>query len=125
MRLALIVLVAGFGCAAAPASEVYRWVQEGEVYYGDRPKQEAELLEVKPGSGPGEPPEEVQARAEKMAECERLKEQLASYKRAPGLKEVNALGGERVMSPEEHRKLIALTEKKVTEACAPPAAASP
>ncbi len=119
MILAVSVLLA---CAAASAGEVYKWTdKDGRVHYGDRPKHEAEALDTKPGSGTGEPSESEAARLAREAECQKKKAQFETYKNAPSISEVDNLGKTREYTPAEREQFLALSEKKVAEACAPPA----
>lgn len=121
MRTIIAILLAGC-CGAAAAEEVYKWTdQNGRVHYGDRPKAGAQVVDVKPGSGTGEPSDEEAAKtaAAKAAECDSKKKQLAGYRSAPSIKEINGLGEEREYSAEEKQKLIARVEQQVTAACGP------
>jgi hypothetical protein len=103
---------------AASAVEAYKWVdKDGTVHYGDKPKHEAQFVDVKPGSGDGPTPD---TRAHD-AECEREKAQLETYRKAPGFKETNALGQTRDYTPEESKQYLDNFEKKVNQACAPQA----
>ncbi|HUS24927.1 MAG TPA: DUF4124 domain-containing protein [Candidatus Binatia bacterium] len=120
MRLALMLSM--LLCASVQAAEVYKWVDsDGKVHYGDRPKHDAEALDVRPGSGaatsaaPGDP-------AARAAACDDKRKQLESYRKAGAIKEQDALGRMREYTPEERAQLLALTEKQVAEACSPAAA---
>lgn len=122
MRLIVVIAIVTFA-AAASAAEVYRWVDEnGKVHYGDRPRPGAERMEVAPPGGSGDPadPEAAKTAAARAAECESKKKQLAGYRQAPTIKEINGLGEEREYNAEQKQKLIALTEQQVAAACGPP-----
>jgi hypothetical protein len=126
MRLGLFVLFAMCASLAVHAGDVYKWVDKnGNVHYGDKPRQSAEQVEVKPGSGTGQPanPDAAKAEAERAAQCERMKAKVKTYKDASTVKETDALGHTRDYSEQERQQLIAQTEKKAAEACAPPKAA--
>lgn len=112
-------------CASALAGEVYKWVdKDGNVHYGDRPKQGGEALDVRPGSGTGTPAETAQAQASRDADCQRKRQQLETYRKASAIKETDSLGRTKEYTPEERAQFVALTEKQVAEACAPPPAAN-
>jgi len=118
--IALSVLLV---CAAATAGEVYKWKdKDGRIHYGDQPKHEAESVIVEPSSGSGEPSEGEAARLAREAECQKKKAQLESYRRAPSISEIDNLGKQREYTPAEREQYLAMTEKKVAELCAPPAA---
>lgn len=119
MRLMMILLLAG-GCAAANAGEVYKWVdKDGKVHYGDRPKHAAEQIIAAPVAGETADPEAAKAADARTAECGRKKAQLENYRKASSIKETDSLGRTREYSDEERQKLLALTEKEASEACAP------
>jgi hypothetical protein len=127
MRLTIVLLTALLCAAAAQASEVYRWTdKDGVVHYGDKPKTGAEALDVRPGSGTGEPsdPEAAKTQAARDAECQRRKTQLDTYKKASAIKETDNLGKTREYTAAEREQFLAQTEKQVAEACAPPPAAA-
>ena len=103
--------------ASALAAEAYKWVDaDGTVHYGDKPKHSAEFMDIKPGSGSG-PSSEQLGRA---AECQKVKAELADYRSAAGLNEVDALGRKRELTPDERRQFLENYQKKVDEACEPP-----
>ena len=108
-------------CAAASAAEVYKWKdKDGRLNYGDRPNHQAEAVNVDPNSGTGVPSDSEAARLAREAECTKKKAQLENYRRAPSISEVDNLGKTREYTPAEREQFLAITEKKVAEACAPP-----
>lgn len=125
----VVTLLALALCAGAvSATEVYRWVdRDGIVHYGDRPKHDAEQLDVRPPGGESPPPDadaEKAAQA-RIAECERQKAQLEIYRKAPSLKETDSLGRTHEYTPAERSKFLALMEQKMNEACASATANAP
>lgn len=124
---AIPALMAMILATTVSASEVYRWVdKDGRVHYGDKPKaQQAEQVQPKPGSvlgGAAPSSDEAAAQAAaRAAECARKQQQLATYKKAPSIKETDSLGRTREFTREEHDRLIALTEEQVAAACNPAA----
>jgi hypothetical protein len=122
MRPIIVALSVFLVCAAASAGEVYKWKdQDGRVHYGDRPKHDAEAVNVEPGSGTGVPTDAEASRQAREAECQKKKAQLENYRRAPSISEIDNLGKQREYTPAEREQFLAMTEKKVAEACAPPA----
>jgi len=118
----IVVLCALLLCAAASAAEVYKWKdKDGRVHYGDQPKHVAEPVEVQPGSGTGVPSDAEAVRLAREVECQKKRAQLDTYKKAPSISEVDNLGKQREYTPAEREQFLAMTEKKVAEACAPPA----
>jgi hypothetical protein len=114
IAVAFLALVA----FAAQAGEVYKWKdKDGRVHYGDRPKHGAQALDI-PAAAPLDPAAE-QAAADRAAECARKRKQLETYRNAPSISETDNLGRTREYSEAERQQLIALTEKKTNEACAP------
>ena len=123
MRLTIAIAIAVFA-TAAQAGEVYKWKdKDGKVHYGDRPKHEAQALDVP--DAPVLDPAAEKAQADRAAECARKKAQLETYRAAPSISETDNLGKTREYTEAERQQFIALTEKKVAEACAPQAAAAP
>lgn len=121
MRTIIAILLAGC-CGVAAAQQVYKWTdKDGRVHYGDKPRQGAQVVDVTPGSGTGEPddPEAAKTAAARAAECETRQKQLDGYRKAPSIKEISGLGEEREYSAEERQKLIARTEQQVAAACGP------
>jgi hypothetical protein len=128
MRAILFALITICATSALAAGDVYKWVDKnGNVHYGDKPKEGGEQLTVKPGSGSGEPsdPAAAKADADRAAACEKKKQQLQTYREAGVIKEKDALGHTREYSDQERSDLIALTEKQVGEACSPAAKPAP
>jgi hypothetical protein len=123
MRLILALSLA-LACAAASAGEVYKWRdKDGRLHYGDRPKDaQAESVTVSPPSGGDEPAANPGAEKDRMAECQRKRAQLESWRAAPTMSEVDNLGRTREYTPAEREQFLAMTEQKVAELCAPPKA---
>ena len=122
------ITIAVFAAAASFAAygDVYKWVdQNGNVHYGDKPKQGGEHVDVKPGSGTGEPTgaEADKSKADRQALCDKKKAQLATYKNAGKVTETDSLGRVREYNEQEKAALIAKAEKDAADACAPPKAA--
>lgn len=118
----LIALSVLLVCAAASAGDVYKWKdKDGRVHYGDQPKHDAEAVNVTPGSGTGEPSEDLAKQQAREAECQKRRAQVETYRKAPGISEVDSLGKSREFSPAEREQFIALQEQKAQAACAPPA----
>ena len=117
----IIVLSMLLACAVASAGEVYKWKdKDGRVHYGDKPKSgQAEAIEVDPKSGTGEPSEAAAESQARAAECKQKKDQLAAWRSAPTMSEVDNLGRTREYTPAEREQFLAMTQKKVDELCAP------
>lgn len=119
MRLIAFALLAAMVSLSAHADGVYKWTDKnGNVHYGDKPKEGGQQVDVKPSSGSGSP--DAKLDAEHAAQCDKAKAQLESYKKASIIKETNALGQERTYSSQEKQQLIAKAEKDAADACAPP-----
>ena len=120
MRTILAVSLA-LACAAASAGEVYKWKdKDGRVHYGDKPKTgEAESVTVTSPSASGEPSAAETERRGNEAECQQKKAQLAAWRRAPTMSEVDNLGKTRQYTPAERDQFLAMTQQKVDELCAP------
>lgn len=108
--------------AAAPASgKTYRWTDErGRVHYGDISAPRSERVEIQPGSGItlAQPtPAELEA-ATRAQDCERRRDQLASYRRAEEITETDALGKTRSYTADERERLLLRVQQQVQEACA-------
>jgi hypothetical protein len=118
---AVLVLSLVFVCAAASAAEVYKWRdKEGRLHYGDKPKHEAQAVEVVPSSGTGQPSPAVAEMQARDAECLEKKAQLEAWRKAPSLSEVDNLGKQREYSKAERDQFLAMTERKVQEICSRP-----
>jgi len=119
----IIVLCAVLACATAAAGEVYKWKdKDGRIHYGDKPKTgEVESVTVTPPSGSGEPSKAEAERRGSEAECQQKKAQLAAWRRAPTMSEVDNLGKTRQYTPAEREQFLAMTQQKVDELCAPKA----
>ena len=124
---AILALSLVLACAAASAGEVYKWRdKDGRLHYGDRPKDaQAQSVTVNPSSGSGEPSKAFAGEAERMAECQRKKAQLESWRAAPTMSEVDNLGRTREYSPAEREQFLTMTQQKVDQLCAPPKTAAP
>lgn len=119
----IIVLSMLLACAVASAAEVYKWKdKDGRVHYGDKPKSgDAESVIVAPSSGSGEPSKVLAETQAREAECQQKKAQLAAWRRAPTMSEVDNLGETREYTPAEREQFLALTQTKVDALCAPQA----
>ena len=121
MRTILAVSLA-LACAAASAGEVYKWKdKDGRVHYGDRPKDaQAESVTINSSTGGDAPSATPSNENERLAECQRKKAQLESWRRAPTMSEVDNLGRTREYTAAERQQFLTMTEAKVAELCAPP-----
>lgn len=124
MRLPIVLALAAFATAAA-AGEVYKWKdKDGRVHYGDKPKHEAQAVDV-----PGDEPDADVRAADyaRDAECRKQKAQLEKYRKAGKIQEQDNLGNVRDYTDAERDKFLQLTEQKVAAACAaqPSQAAAP
>src|SRR5262249_30237875 len=118
MRTSFFALIALVSFAAY--GDVYKWTDaSGNVHYGDKPRDGADKVDVKPGIGSGSPSDPAAAKADqdRAAACAKKKSQLESYKTATVVKETDALGRAREYSEPERQQLIAQTEKQVADAC--------
>lgn len=117
MRFTIVAFLA-LAAVAAQAGEVYKWKdKDGRIHYGDRPKHGAQAVDI-PVAPPLDPAAE-KAVADRAAECARKRKQLETYRSAPSISETDNLGRTREYSEAERQQLIAQTEKKMAEACAP------
>src|SRR5690349_7634835 len=121
MRI-IIVLCAALACATAGAGEVYKWKdKDGRVHYGDKPKTgEAQEVMVAPDSDTGAPAAAGADSAARDAQCQQKKTQLAAWRRAPTMSEVDNLGKTREYTPAERQQFLDMTQAKVDALCAPP-----
>ena len=121
------VFALALAAATAQAGDVYKWKdKDGKVHYGDRPKTDAqavELLNAEPVEEEGDP-DAAKATAAREADCTRKKEQLAKYKSATAIKETDNLGQTREYSAAERDKFLAMQEKAANDACMPPPSAA-
>ena len=120
MRLMIVSLLT-LACAVAQATEVYKWKdKDGRVHYGDKPKHEAQSVDIGPAEpvGPLTSDEEATMVARK-AECDRMKQQYDVYSKAPSINETDNLGRTREYTPEERTKFLEQTQQKMQDACAP------
>ena len=114
LTVAFLALVA----VAAQAGEVYKWKdKDGRIHYGDKPKHGAQPVDIP--VAPTLDPAAEKAAADRAAECARQRKQLETYRAAPSISETDNLGRTREYSEAERQQFIAMTEKKVAEACAP------
>src|SRR5690349_24655210 len=95
-------------CAAASAGEVYKWRdKDGRLHYGDKPKDvQAESVMVSPNGGSGEPSPGAVAEKDRAGECARRKEQLAAWRSAPTMSEVDNLGKTREYTPRSEERRV-------------------
>lgn len=121
MRIALALSLA-LACAAASAAEVYKWRdKDGRLHYGDKPKDvQAESVMVNPSSGSGEPSPTFAGEKERLAECQKKRAQLESWRSAPTMSEVDNLGRTRLYTSAEREQFLSMAEARVAELCAPP-----
>ena len=117
--LALSLVLA---CAAASAAEVYKWRdKDGRLHYGDKPKDvQAESVMIEPSSGTGEPSSGFVAEKDRQAECQKKRDQLAAWRRAPTMSEIDNLGKTRTYTAAEREQFLAMTQQKVDQLCTPP-----
>ena len=120
----IILLSALLACAAASAGDVYKWKdKDGRVHYGDKPKTgEAQSVIVDSSDDADDPAKAgaAQAAAARDAECKTKKSQLAAWRAAPTMSEVDNLGRTREYTPAERQQFLDMTQKKVDQLCAPP-----
>ncbi len=128
MKGSLAVLLCA--CAfVASAGQVYQWIDaSGRIHFSDTPRPGWKRLDVKgaPGVQPSsdasvrpdaaadDSVERVQLRAE---ECQRRREQLATYRNSAQIVERDGLGNERTYTEEERLQLLELTLRQVNELC--------
>lgn len=130
LRSSLIPALSGaflIASGAVGAGQIYKWVDpSGGIHYGDQPQPGWKPVDVNPlpagdAAAPvasGESGDEGAAAAERRAaECQRRKEQLASYRNASNIVERDSLGNERQYNEEDRLKLIEMTERQVRELC--------
>jgi hypothetical protein len=116
----VFALVLMLACAAASA-DVYKWKdQNGVWHYGDKPKHDAQQVEIKPDSGTAEPSVAEADRQGRDKECQDKKAQLEGWRKSTKMSEVDSLGREREFTKEERAQFMALQEKKMQEICARP-----
>jgi hypothetical protein len=117
----IIVLCAVLACAAAAAGDVYKWKdKDGRVHYGDKPKTgEAEAIMVTPSNEEGDDPAAAAQSAARAAECQQKSAQLAAWRKAPTMSEVDNLGRTREYTPAERQQFLEMTQAKVDALCAP------
>ena len=124
MRSILIALSV-FACAAASAGDVYKWKdKDGRVHYGDKPKTgEAQSVIVDSSKDDADDPAKAgaaQAAAARAAECKTKTSQLAAWRAAPTMSEVDNLGKTREYTAAERQQFLDMTQAKVDALCAPP-----
>lgn len=118
----LIALSLLLACTAA-AADVYKWKDKNGVWhYGDRPKHDAEQVQIKTDSGTGEPSVAEADRQARDKECQAKKAQIEGWRKSTKMSEVDSLGREREYTKEERAQFMALQEKKLQEICARPPA---
>jgi hypothetical protein len=103
--------------SASAEPHLYRWVdQDGQVHYSDQPVRGAKQVEPKVVAIP-EPAPSSDAGNARGADCQRRKDQLATYRNAGKISETDGLGQTREYSEAERQQLIQRTERAVREAC--------
>lgn len=117
-HIVAVLVAAGLLCSLAPLAhaQVYRWVEDGRVHYGDQPPADAERVE---GPGQARLPDAGNGgdASEDAAACREAEELLASYELAETITEESALGERRELDDEERERLIARQRERVDEAC--------
>ncbi len=123
MRPILITLCLLLVCAAASAGDVYKWKdKDGQVHYGDKPKSgQAESVMVESSSDSGEPATALAETKAREAECQQKKAQLAIWRKAPTMSEIDNLGKTRQYTAAERQQFLDMAQGKVDALCAPPA----
>jgi len=123
MTILPCLLVVASLFAALPTladGKVYRWTDsQGHVHYGDQPSGNArEVAPKAPPANPGDPAAKSTAAAAPSAEeCQRKKDQLATYRSAGKITETSALGETREFTAEQKQKLIEKTEQAIRDTC--------
>lgn len=126
---ALLLFGAG---GATGADEVYRWVENGQVHYGDRAPKGVEAERITPQQGDFELRDSTdtagestttdadeQARTERIRQeqCEKARTRLERYREASRIRVERADGSTRDMTAEERVEAIARAEADVAELC--------
>lgn len=102
---------------AQAGGKTYRWTDDrGRVHYGDIAVPHSEQIEIRPGSGIRAAVPEAAA-LQPTQECQRLKDQLASYSSAQEITETDALGKTRSYTGAERQQLLDHVQKQVQEVC--------
>jgi hypothetical protein len=130
MRIVPIVLLMALLPAAAWAAEsgktTYRWTDDkGRTHYSDVQAPKSEVVDVKPGSGVVKAVANTGDTAAKLQDCQRRKDQLATYNSADKVSETDALGNTRTYTAEEKIKLVARTQLQMEQACTAAKIAAP
>ena len=116
---AVIALSMLLACAVASA-QVYKWKDKNGVWhYGDKPKHDAEQVEIKSETA-GQPSPAEADRQARDKECQSKRAQLDAWRKAPSLSEIDNLGKQREYTKAERDQFLAMTEKKVQEICSRP-----
>jgi hypothetical protein len=111
------VALAAAPALAADAAHVYRWTdRNGHVHYGDVPSPSAIELNPRRATGSEDTRQAVAPKFD-VAECERRRQQLESYRKASTITEANSLGEKRELSAAEQMKLIEHADSLMRAAC--------
>ena len=120
--LSMLAAMVVANVSAAGDAKTYRWVDaKGRVHYSDVPAPDAERVQIRPGNGVvGVPKEEAStaSRAQSQQNCDRQKEQLATYQAATTITETDGLGNQKTYSAAEREQLLARLRDQTALACA-------
>lgn len=109
--------------AAGNGKHTYRWTDEkGRVHYSDVPAPKSERVDVKATGKVSAVPPEVAAAEARARECQRRKDQLASYNSAAEVTETDSLGNTRSFSEAEKKKLVERISQQMKDVCGDAAA---
>jgi hypothetical protein len=114
----VVILALAAGAATAQEKNTYRWKDEkGRTHYSDVAAPRSEKLDIKP-NGKVNALTPAQRAAENMGrECQRRRDQLASYLQAGDITETDALGNSRSYTEQEKQQLIERVKEQVKEYC--------
>jgi len=124
LNVLLIVAALTASFTASAEAKLYRWTDSaGIVHYGDQPTSNAKEVTPKVPTLASTVPSRSAASAPPAVavpeNCQRKKDQLASYRGAAKITETNSLGETREYNEEQRQKLIDTTEQAVHAACDP------
>jgi len=104
--------------AQGSGKHTYRWTDDkGRVHYSDVPAPKSERVDVKASGKVSAVPAEVAAAEARARECQRRKDQLASYNGASDISETDSLGNTRSFSEAEKKKLVERINQQVKDVC--------
>lgn len=114
----LCALIAAAGTAGAQEKKAYRWKDEkGRIHYSDVPAPRSEKIDIQRNGKVDAMSADAVAAEARGRECQRRRDQLASYTRAGDITETDALGNSRSYTDAEKKTLIARIEAQVKEYC--------